>query len=466
MKWSIAALLFTASALQAQDPLLPEFVRHVSPAYREAASQMHVTVARDDQNDAIETNAHHPDAADELVIRALGNSEQGVDFLLRQLDVESSAAKRQYILLTGLGRQIRDPKDAAMRHKLETKLQNLLEKETDSNVVLETARDLRRMQWGRNAALIAPGIARAEQEGNRTGASLLQKEADDWLAWDEQINLPTFLRTPPPVFQVVPADVAIRVLAIGDFGTGNAAQMNLASTMRAYHQKHPFSFGITLGDNFYPRGVSSPQDEKWDAFWEQPYGPMKIRFYPSLGNHDYLQADGPAAEVLYSNRSKTWTMPATFYTYTAGPVQFFAIDTQELSDTKLFQRQVAWLDAELAKSTARWKVVYGHYQIYSATRGDEQNLIHRLLPVLRNRVDLYLCGHDHNMQQLRQEAGVHFFLSGGGGASLYDFRDPNYPHSIFKAKKNGFTVIEADSKSMKIQLIGTDGEPMNSAEIH
>ena len=42
-------------------------------------------------------------------------------------------------------------------------------------------------------------------------------------------------------------------------------------------------------------------------------------------------------------------MPATYYTYTAGPVQFFAIDTIELSDSALPNKEMAWLDAELAK---------------------------------------------------------------------------------------------------------------------
>jgi tartrate-resistant acid phosphatase type 5 len=465
-RYCIVFALLVPSCLRAQDPLRPEFLARVSPAYRAEASRLHVTVALDDQNSAIQAGAVNPEAADELVIRDLGNSVEGSGFLIDQLEREDSATKRQFILVTGLRRQIRNPESESMRRRLEVEMQHLLEKDSNSEVATEAVRNLRRMQWGRNGALLAPRIARAKLEGDRQGATLLQKEADDWLAWDEQMNIPTFLRTPPPVFRIAPETAAIRVVALGDFGTGSPAQMSLAATMRNYHQKHPFDFGITLGDNFYPRGVSSPLDSKWDLYWEKPYSPMGIRFYPSLGNHDYIQADGPAAEVLYSNRSKTWTMPATFYTYTAGPVQFFAIDTQELSDTKLFERQMTWLDAELAKSKSRWKVVYGHYQIYSATRGDEQNLIDRLLPVLRNRVDLYLCGHDHNMQQLQEESGVHFFLSGGGGASLYDFRIADYPHTVFKAKKNGFTVIEADEKKMKIQLIGTDGEPMNTSEIN
>lgn len=340
---------------------------------------------------------------------------------------------------------------------LQSTLENLVTSDSSAEVALEASRDLRKLDWGRNGNLLLKAADNAHRHNDPAGEAALRKEADDWIAYDEQVNLPTFLRTPPPVFSVVPEDKPIRVLAFGDFGTGSPAQMQLAATMLAYGKQHPFDFGITLGDNFYPRGVASPDDPHWANDWEKPYGPLSLRFYPVLGNHDYLQADGPAAEVLYTYKSKTWHMPATFYTYTAGPVQFFAIDTEEMSDTRLYQQQLAWLDAEIAKSKARWKIVYGHYQVYSATRGDEQNLIDRLMPVLRNRVNLYLCGHDHNLQELQADGDVHFLVSGGGGASLYDFTQKNYARSDFKAKENGFTVIEADRNTLQLSIVDREG---------
>jgi hypothetical protein len=158
-------------------------------------------------------------------------------------------------------------------------------------------------------------------------------------------------------------------------------------------------------------------------------------------------------------------MPATHYTFTAGPVQFFAIDTIEMSDSVLPNKELAWLDVEIAKSHARWKVVYGHYQIYSATRGDERNLIDRLLPLLRNRVDVYLCGHDHNLQELKPEDGVHFFVSGGGGAGVYPFRQPNYIHSQFKQEQYGLTVLDADQDHILLRFVDLNGKEIYSSTI-
>ena len=268
------------------------------------------------------------------------------------------------------------------------------------------------------------------------------------------IAFPTFMRVPPPLFSVVPAGKPIRVLAFGDFGTGSAAQKQTAAAMVAYHKTHPFDFGLTLGDNFYSRGMTSPNDPRWQTQWEQLYSPMHIPFYAVLGNHDWSGADSPAAEILYSARSQSWHMPSPYYTFTAGSVQFFAFDTPAIDEAEL-----KWLDEELTKSTAQWKVVYGHYHIYSATRGDNKELIARLLPILKkDHVDVYLNGHDHNLQELKPEGSVHFFVSGGGGAGLYEMNP--YDRSIFRQKVNGFTVLEADDKTLAISFVGTDGSEL------
>ena len=143
-------------------------------------------------------------------------------------------------------------------------------------------------------------------------------------------------------------------------------------------------------------------------------------------------------------------MPAPYYSYTAGPVQFFALDTNEMSVA-----QLVWLTDELKKSQARWKVVYGHHPIYSAgAHKDSERLIKQLLPVLRDRADVYIAGHDHDMQHLGAEGGVHFFVSGAAGARVRPVRA--HPRTLFAKSAYGFSVIEVDEREMTVQMIGTD----------
>jgi tartrate-resistant acid phosphatase type 5 len=174
---------------------------------------------------------------------------------------------------------------------------------------------------------------------------------------------------------------------------------------------------------------------------------LHIRFYPSLGNHDWVLADSPVAEILYSDKSKVWQMPADRYTFIAGPVQFFAIDTNLVT-----RAQLEWLDRELGRSQARWKIVYAHHPIYSyGFHGDDAGLRDNLLPVLRGRANLYLAGHDHDLQHIAPENGVHFVIAGGGGASPRAIAAG--PRSLYAASKNGFAVIEATRSALTVMLV-------------
>ena len=80
---------------------------------------------------------------------------------------------------------------------------------------------------------------------------------------------------------------------------------------------------------------------------------------------------------------------------------------------------------------------------------DRPDLIEKLLPILRNRADVYLCGHDHNLQALRPEGNLHFYIAGGGGAGLYELRP--YERSLFATSMNGFAVLDADPQQFERQ---------------
>jgi hypothetical protein len=265
-------------------------------------------------------------------------------------------------------------------------------------------------------------------------------------------NLPRFLREAPTVFDVkTHSSRHVRVLAFGDFGEhGNSRQERIADAMARYHAENRFDFAITLGDNFYPAGIATPTDERWEKEFERLYGPLRIPVYASLGNHDWVLADSPVAEILRSAKSDRWRMPAARYTFVAGPVQFFALDTNLVTRAEL-----DWLDGELARSKARWKVVYGHHPIFSDGKyGDDAALRDNLMPILRGRANLYISGHEHSLQHIGAEDGVHFVIAGGGGAGTYPTRPGS--RSQFAASQNGFAVIEADRRTLSVKLIDGD----------
>lgn len=328
-------------------------------------------------------------------------------------------------------------------------LAQIVETDASDQVALVAAYALRRAQL----APVIGGLERRLQTGTRDAATRerLTREIERHQVFAAGQNLPHFLREAPPVFSLdLGKKPIVRVLAFGDFGDGSPRQEHLAESMRRLHAQKPFDLAITLGDNFYPAGMSAPTDARWQRDFARLYEPMRIRFYPTLGNHDWLLADSPAAEVLHSAQSDYWRMPAVRYTFVAGPIQFFAVDTNLLS-----RAQLDWLDRELGRSTARWKIVYGHHPIFSyGAHGEEPAVRDNLLPLLRGRAQIYLCGHDHDLQHLGPEDGVHFVIAGGGGTQPR--RTSSGPRSLFAASKNGFAVIEGSSSSLSISLVGED----------
>jgi predicted phosphodiesterase len=298
----------------------------------------------------------------------------------------------------------------------------------------------------------------AQQSGNPAELQKLLQEQERWISLVNGTMLPAFMRVPPPLFALKPKGKVLRVVTLGDFGAGapengqiaGEPQKQVAAAMLKSHRAKAFDFGLTFGDNFYPVGMQSPLDPRWQTLWSELYNPLKIKFYVTFGNHDWGSADSPAAELLYAKQSPSFVMPAPYYTYTAGAVQFFALDTNDVSEL-----QLTWLRSELAKSTARWKVVYGHHPIYSAGQhGDGVTLIRKLLPVLKDRVDIFFAGHEHDMQHLQAEGGVHFFINGGGGARIREIK-PN-ARSLFAKSAYGFSILEADNDKIVVKFIGTD----------
>lgn len=394
------------------------------------------------------------DPAKLLEERDPGKRLQAVERLFKPLD------KSNLPLLLKLAES--DP-DAAVRKAVLERLSRLrgpdvialLElraaSDPDPNLALLALERLRILQAQRLGQLFEQRLALAQSLSDTKSIELLAAQGQRWSTYARGATLPAFLQEPPPVFEAIPARRSIRVLAFGDFGTDGAEMKQTAAAAVAYHRAQPFDLGLTLGDNIVPSGVTSTADPRWKADWEDLYAPMGIPIFAVTGNHDWGYSDSPAAEILYSQKSRTWRMPALYYSFTAGPVQFFALATHALSET-----QLRWLDRELDRSTARWKIVYGHHPIFShGAHGDTPGFDQSLLPVLKNRAQIYMVGHEHTMQHLKPEGGVHFIITGAAGQGIRPAQSG--PRTLYSGSFYGFTVIEASAGQLTLRFVDTNG---------
>ena len=275
-----------------------------------------------------------------------------------------------------------------------------------------------------------------------------------------------FLPQVGPLFaqNVAFAQSAVRFAAIGDTGTAEPDQFVVADQLqRTCHSLASTSnvgcdFALLLGDNFYPAGVKSADDPQFKTKFEVPYAPLGIPFFAVLGNHDYgflLQRGNPQAQVDYTQKSKVWKMPARSYSFQKGNVEFFAIDTNRISNDSAQQN---WLLNALETSQAQWKIVFGHHPIYSnGAHGNTPALISKVLPTLCGRADFYFSGHDHDLQVLNAECGLKLIVSGAGAKTR---PTASGSRSEFSAEALGFAHMTVDGNSAQLKMIDVAGKEL------
>jgi hypothetical protein len=353
---ALAALLAISSVLRAEEerPLSRELLARVPLMYREKAKAVRLSS---------QAQEYYLASADadlfSAVVVQIGKRVEGLAYLVSMADREKSAELRR-IVFEVLGTARGMPEYVEGHPAAYSGLSRHVQSDPDAAAALAALDALRRVRTRQLGALLHGRLELARAKADQSGLELLSEEESRHYKWFGEVASSKDSRDAPEVFSVVPPDKPIRAVAFGDFGSGQESQRRVAAAIRAYAAAHPFDFGITLGDNFYPVGMESPFDSRWKTQWEDLYSPLQIRFYASLGNHDYGQATSPVAEMWYSGSSRSWYAPARYYSFTAGFAQFFQIDTIDLSE-----RELRWLDEQLRESKAVWKIVYGHYQIYS-----------------------------------------------------------------------------------------------------
>lgn len=255
---------------------------------------------------------------------------------------------------------------------------------------------------------------------------------------------------------------AVSFVTFGDWGTGNDDQKAVAAALKNYCGTETCEFVVTLGDNFYPNGVSSTSDEQWKEKYTDIYAGLNIPFYASLGNHD--ENGSVEAQINYSSVDPSWHMPAGQYSFTMPEggepiIEFFIIRSQYPH----FRETAAqgWLMSAIDASRAKWKILVMHHPLINNGKhgDDDQDNGEFLTPIICSKIDLIFSGHAHSFSHLRAKVDgcpIEQLIVGTGGAGLKSV-DTADPRVIATKSMLGFGWVSVSASEAEFRMIAADG---------
>lgn len=267
----------------------------------------------------------------------------------------------------------------------------------------------------------------------------------------------------------------MRFVCFGDWGMITKPLLSFMKEIGKWYKNY-----ILLGDNFYPNGVNSVEDVEWNIL---ELFPNDIDIYPVLGNHDYM--GNPFIQIEYNkwkDRKRNWNMQWLFYDkkwiIENNTIHLICIDTQimDIEYTKQVmsidhiekeeiyniykEKQIKWLHETLLKSRSKWKIVCGHYPIFSNGQHNKSNEIKRILLPIFNRysVDIYLSGHDHIAEMHQYEKTIH--IISGCIAEKRPYNNKNKgQYEIFRNSEKDHGVFDINIENinqMQVSYISSD----------
>jgi hypothetical protein len=182
-------------------------------------------------------------------------------------------------------------------------------------------------------------------------------------------------------------------------------------------------------------------------------------------------------------------MPDTQYRLQRGPVELVSLNTASMfwADLPIVERLVGYNDENdrlrenlrqwALDPLADWRIAFGHHPYLSngphGNAGRYDNVIVDGLigsgtelkaffeEYVLGQFDVYLCGHDHSLQDLGTVQGTEIIVT-GGGSSHTEFEGDN--DAVFQADRKGFLIVEATETALTLQFVVVPDDDDDSVE--
>ncbi len=261
----------------------------------------------------------------------------------------------------------------------------------------------------------------------------------------------------PGHFKTPPAGPAtIHFAVFGDTRTRHDVHRKVVAEI----VKQQPDFVIHTGDFV----VDGQQTSLWPVFFDIERDLLRsAAFLPTPGNHEHNCPQYFAFFQVKPYYSMDWG--STHVAMLDSDINNVSTDKKERE--KFWNEQMKWLDEDLAKAVrADLRIVAFHHPPFSAMskRGINEQTA-RLVPLFeKHRVSLVFSGHDHNYQHFLKN-GVHYIVTGGGGAPLYPLDAPLPEITLKIEATEHFMDVKVDGGKAVLRALALDGREIDRIEL-
>ncbi len=277
---------------------------------------------------------------------------------------------------------------------------------------------------------------------------------------------------PPARFHTAPtAGEPLRFAVYGDMRGGHEIHRRIVESIG----REAPDLVVLTGDLVLRGG----DEGDWQRFFDVAEPLLRqVPYYPAAGNHDMGHAGderrrfgeifalppGPPGQPSWAN----------WYSFDVAGVHFIMLDSNSYERPE----QLTWLESDLAAAHARGAraiFVAVHNGPYSrGTHGGNAIARTRYAPVLvRGGVTVLFSGHDH-LYERGEIGGLRYFVSGGGGASLYPVRcSTHHRHchgvvdgAITARREHHYIMVTVEPTVVRVCPKRPDGTPLEACQTY
>jgi acid phosphatase type 7 len=241
------------------------------------------------------------------------------------------------------------------------------------------------------------------------------------------------------------------VWAVGDGGTDTP---EAASVVRLIANGDVDRL-LYLGD-VYDDGTA----EEFESNYEPTYGLLAALTAPTPGNHD-----APNAQEGYDPYWEgVWDTPTpAYYAFRVSGWQILSLNSE--TDHDPGSPQLRWLHRQV-DTGGNCRIAFWHRPRFSAgtIHGDQPDAA-PLWNAVSGDARIVLTGHEHDMQRLRPRDGITEFVSGAGGASLYNVDESDPRLAFSNDSQYGALRLELSPQRAVYSFVTAGGKVLDRGQV-